>query len=954
MKTTRAVGLLRKLWKWSWVVTFPLACLVVLWGIRTANRYSDFGVRFGTVGKFASLHNIGEMELRHMLRQAELAVKPRHNAKVGGLRRVDLFLQEGDEAQLNEDLPASGFNYKKGGLSYPDGSIQEVSLRYRGDFNWHWAMYKKSIRVKTKKKHMWEGMRKFNLINPKGEQKIGDYLGYWLSSEMGLLTPRSELVELYMNGKYRGMYMMVEQLEELLLRRSGRMPGDIFAGELVGKDAYQGIRDHMFRHPGLWEKVAVNNHFPDESRDSLERLCELVMGPSSEEQAAELRELIDLKAFARFAAFRILVQTRHFTDTHNWRLYYDPWKNRFEPINWDPVAWQPGWAPRVGQQGMSDIIFSALDRALARDYQYLHAQHEAIAEYFQSGLHERFMVKVDQTIKSMQASIASDPSLVNAFSYFTPEQTMAKVKALRASIIRVTDQTYQAYLGIAGELAYKMSPVVPGEDKIVVEVGVSSRRPVDRLGIDFLQQPTAPISVAIAYTRDGERIEVDVTGASHLDGARLVVERPLLPSFAYFVDPALARQKGGSLRVGPGVYEVILRGVTPDGNGVASVRGGCLNGDWLRSRLHQGAFPPGGHSGTFGIVVPKPSLEPRIVQGVIDVAGVQTLDESTVIQPGTIFRMAPAASVIFNGRVMAHGTKAQPIRVVPMEKGQAPWGVFAIRGDAAAGSTLTHCVFEGGSGLKEPLAEYSAMLSIHAVPDIAVRNCQFRDSQVVDDMVHAVYSDVRFENCTFERSLFDALDLDMCTGTVQGCNFIESGNDALDLMTSQIVVSGTVIRDSLDKGVSVGEGTAAMLLNCRIVGCGIGVEIKDKSHAVLANTDLEDNVLAINAYKKNWRYDAGGSAFVYKCLIKGGDITLSADKHSRLFIHDTWLDRASEFKKRIQLSPSVEMGTDPKKQRRVRSPRPFRFPEDSAEGASSFAQYWSYVRPQKRGAWLKR
>ncbi len=57
---------------------------------------------------------------------------------------------------------------------------------------------------------------------------------------MGLPVPRTDLVRLYINGEDRGIHILVEQLEELTLRRAGLMPADIYRGEIVGKDAFTG------------------------------------------------------------------------------------------------------------------------------------------------------------------------------------------------------------------------------------------------------------------------------------------------------------------------------------------------------------------------------------------------------------------------------------------------------------------------------------------------------------------------------------------------------------------------------------------------------------------------------------------------------------------------------------------------------------------------------------------
>jgi CotH protein/parallel beta helix pectate lyase-like protein len=946
---TKSRRVLRKTFRWSWVVTFPLASLFVIWMVRTGTRFYDFGVRYNTFGGKSTLYNVGKMEFEHLLRLAELSLTPDHPQTGDGLRRVNLYVQDGDQAKLNRNLPASGLEYVEGALAYPDGSVNEVSLRYRGDFNWHWAMYKKSIRVKTKRSALWEGLRKFNLIAPKEGQVVAGYLGYWLGAEMDLLAPRAELVELNVNGKYRGVHLMVEQIEELLLRNSYRMPGDIFAGELMGKDGFDGVSTHVFRHPGLWEKVAINNHFADEANDSLVRLCDLVNGPRTEEHMAELRELVDLEAFGRFAAYRVLTQTLHFSETHNWRLYYDPWKNRFEPIVWDPDAWHPGWVPKPGKQIRPDIIHSALDDALSRDYQYIHAQHAALVDYFESGLHERFMNEFDRVVESATGSIHNDPSLVNAFEYFTPEQTLRKIAKMRRSIVDITEQVYQLHLGADARLSYEFAGDNPNDDELRIGLGVLGRRPTDRLAIEFMQRPQQPMSVALAYYKNGERVEVDVTGAASLQGHRLVLERPLLASYD-FHQVLGQRMRTAELRESPGIYELVLRGLTPAGNLPTDVRSGYGEDDWLRGFDAGKALPPAEHNDSFGIVVPAPAVEPRVMSGTMVFNDVEVIHGPVVIMPGTVLRMGPGASLIINGKVKAVGTSDEKIRIVPRDKEQEPWGVFAIRGEAAAGSTFGHCVFSGGSGHKEPLAEYSAMFSIHAVPDVSIYDCIFRDSQVVDDMVHAVYSTLHFDSCTFTNSLFDALDLDVCTGSVVRCEFIRSGNDALDLMASEIAVKDCLLLESVDKGLSVGEGTKALIINCRMLRCEIGVQIKDGSMAAISNCDFTDNVKAVDAYKKNWRYNAGGSAFLYGCIVEGGESTLTADKYSRIYVHDSWIDRLGEPNKRIFLGRSVDVAPSIKGHRAAQDKRSFQFDDDATQRTESFTGFLRFMRHKQRGA----
>ena len=59
------------------------------------------------------------------------------------------------------------------------------------------GLCQKSIRIKTKKKRLFEGMRSFNVIAPKFKSQINNYLSYRLADRMGLMTPYHRLVTLW-------------------------------------------------------------------------------------------------------------------------------------------------------------------------------------------------------------------------------------------------------------------------------------------------------------------------------------------------------------------------------------------------------------------------------------------------------------------------------------------------------------------------------------------------------------------------------------------------------------------------------------------------------------------------------------------------------------------------------------------------------------------------------------
>ncbi len=464
------------LWRWSWLVTLPFAVVTLYWMWAVAQRYYQFGVVYDSRAMPSSLYNIGKMEFQCMVAQAQQAMRFERLSAPKGLRVVDLFLETAAEKRLNSNLPHSGQHYEKAQLLYPDGDIHPVKVKYRGDFSQHWGHYKKSTRIKTKKEHLMDGMRAFNLNAPKFEGMLHNHLGYELARDLGLLAPHSEMVFYRINGKFRGVHLLVEQLDEGTLRRNNRMPGDVYSGELVGKDQYKGLDSNVFLYPGVWEKIAINNHFDPNSIEPLKKLTTALNSSNRQEATA----MLDPETWARFSLFEILTQCFHFDKGHNWRLFFDPAKSRFEPIVWDPVAWHPYWQPsRPNETRNADVILTSLHEALVSDYRFLAARHDAMRRFFQTGQDQAFLKKARQVIEELKPVVDTDPYITSQFEHFTPQESKDAMDALYRSIEETFSEIRKICLDDEGEVAYK--PLEQG----AIGISISGRSPVRELEITF-------------------------------------------------------------------------------------------------------------------------------------------------------------------------------------------------------------------------------------------------------------------------------------------------------------------------------------------------------------------------------------------------------------------------------------------------------------------------------------
>ena len=407
-----------------------------------------------------------------------------------------------------------------------------------------------------------------------------------------------------------------------------------------------------------------------------------------------------------------------------------------------------------------------------------------------------------------------------------------------------------------------------------------------RLRFHFTGVSDSQLRVSAEYQTAEGMETVDLSAAVEWQQPLVTLHAQFLP--AHTIEEDASKKPAHHLRTSPGFYRIRFEGLPPKAR-ILSAEIDRGEG-WLPvesvAELESATF-----GSLYAPVAAQPLPEPVIWSGAVAFEGHQTLEEDLIIQPGTTVRLAPGATLVLKGRLLAEGTLERPIRFLSQQADQAPWGAIVLMGPGANGSRLAHCEMAGGSGQKGALFEYSAMFSVHDVKGVSVKDCLFRDNRVVDDMVHTVYADIRFERTRFENAFADALDLDISEAVIIDSQFNHSGNDGMDLMTARVHVSGSTFVGNGDKGISIGENSHLFAVDNCLVGNLIGVESKDRSTALLFNQTLKDNEIGLHAYRKNWRYGTGGAIFLAKSMISGSDNPVSAKKESSIHLFDSYLDR---------------------------------------------------------------
>ena len=272
------------------------------------------------------------------------------------------------------------------------------------------------------------------------------------------------------------------------------------------------------------------------------------------------------------------------------------------------------------------------------------------------------------------------------------------------------------------------------------------------------------------------------------------------------------------------------------------------------------------------------------------------------IEPQTMIHLSEGCRIIVHGRLEIEGSVYAPVEILPA-LGQDRWGAICF--DVGGGtSTIRNAIIRGGS-LGPESWQRGAISSLRT--DLILENVTFDNCLQSVYMEHAALSmqdclfletnleetlmvqvgRARVENCTFWKTdqTGDALDFDALDwGLISGCRFFADGggDDLIDLGSAcdSLTIENNLIIGAVDKGVSMGEGSEAVLSGNVIAGCKIGVAVKDNSFCLSSGNTFYGNETAFSLYEKNTGMGGGHAVIINTILTESSIAAIAMDELS--------------------------------------------------------------------------
>jgi|GEM_PF-1590550 len=340
--------------------------------------------------------------------------------------------------------------------------------------------------------------------------------------------------------------------------------------------------------------------------------------------------------------------------------------------------------------------------------------------------------------------------------------------------------------------------------------------------------------------------------------------------------------------------------------------------DWSTNLPDDGSGPP--------LIDPaKASQVPRIIDSDLTLTAAKSpwfLPADVTVERGRTLTVEAGADLVMDdlatlfvfGDLQAEGTAEKPIRIRAMSRSQFWRGILI--GNWSVPSVVRHAEISNAQQAFRPVSselvvEHCVMHNIRQAVSAKrshteVRGCRFLfDDFALEGNVNVLKflkGSMVVEDCEIycpETDLkIDAIDGDFLDGAIIRGNRIHGstceGADAIDIGEGgrNILIEGNLITDLIDKGISLGEGSEARIVNNTIVRCGMGVGVKDEARALITGNTFYKTTVGVHCYEKI-SGEGGGHAEIKQSIFAAcGEVPIKVDGLSSIIVSHSLCDTA--------------------------------------------------------------
>ncbi len=723
-------------------------------------------------------------------------------------------------------------------IKYGDTTWSDVEMRVRGDDT---RLYpKRSLRLKFNGNVFYTGRKKIN-FNAEYEDRsyICQYLASRAMRRSGQACFKSEHIRLYLNGKFLGLYLQNEVVEDDFLPQWGfNKYGNLY--KAYKDDASMSIYDDVFT---VWSKKTNDSA----DRQDLITLIDSLNYVPDNEYYNFTHRFFDYDKMINVLAMNMLLANGS-TYYHNYYMFHDLNKsNKWYYLPWD------------------------MDKTFFR-YGYLYAYHRSSSYSSPDNpflerailckpIFDDIQKRIDFLVSDFFNNDYFDPiidSLKTVLSVSVDEDTADNTDL--ESFLKDCDYNKKFVSERPARLKYQF-------ENWPTSFKVEFTRKIYYDSVRFVWHPSfSPIGKSITY-------DLYFGNEEHLDNEKYLIGTNLTDTT--FVLNNIDK---------PGKYywQVVASDGTEKVNGYnhpipiiikSTTDFPCLITSDTRFTKDNSPYAINCN------VEVKPSANLTIERGV------------DIVFKGDY-------QLKIRGSLQVNGTKDEPVRFIP-DSFTPKWQniYFHYTTDKC---TLKNAIIDNGCIYSQnSLLEFDSLQmnftyqdTAYAIPLMyldqtvaSMYNSNINSNGIRQGFIIINADSVRVENSKFNNTP-DAVEFSSADrGWIINNYITNSTDDGIDLNGStNIFISNNIISNSFDKGISIGnEGLGycdnVTTTNNIIFGCSEGFGIKDSSRVKLINNTLYNNKISVKCYQKR-ENQGGGFAEISNTIMSNDSISVQVDNKS--------------------------------------------------------------------------
>ena len=796
-----------------------------------------------------------------------------YNSKVykNSLKKIYLEIEPSsiEKSKFNITKNSKEKNYYDAKLKFNENdNPQKIKFRIRGRNHWHHRLEKPSLRLKLKKEEPYNMMQHINLVSPEGRTVIENYYPDMVAKKFGLVGHYGELIELIINNKSYGIYHLISREDESMVRLNKRMPGPLLLGKYLNE---------------IWnldDFEIINEQSIDNTQKIYQRMIEAInikkenLNWNSQEK---LWMIMNFDQTAKFFAINNILGILHNDYFHNQEFYFDPTKGKVEPIISDAMS--------LGT------------------FVYLWGKRRFSINTLLATEKPNYKISINQKTNPLLNRAIIDPEfnhrrinylyqlIKNELNFQNQKKYLQNLYSLIDETVYRDNKKNYLTLRIGGWNPTKYSNLEYEIFKKNVFYFIENRN-------TFIENEIKKEDILINFLKIEEYsnknfIKIQYKGYS---GINLSNDQKNFISFIKPENNKLQKISSNNMKLYSGLkivnndkyhtnmdlgddifhtkeydtdYQTYILEINENNFDKINFENSLVN-LLTNERVNNFVWLENENKNISDVKYNEYSLHiwnkrksnfKEIVTlgpGLIELKENLTIQENQILKilPKTQILMHPNVSILSRGKTIVDGTdgKIELIR----QNNDAPWGVFAIIGKKSNGSIFKNVKISGGSSDIIENIKFSGMISFFWNEKILLRNLNVSNNELGDDTIHFSNSKGQLNNVDVSNCFGDCIDFDYSDYKIENLKISNSRNDGLDFMESKIVGKYIDIYNAKDKAISAGENSNINLFKVDLRNSITGVAVKDLSNVSFNKVNFSNNTVAIDIYRKNWRYGKEG------------------------------------------------------------------------------------------------